>query len=83
MQSLDVMIKLRLIDSLCSNLSVLGVSASGTIALEDDEERTDSSFSHASALKAYTFLLWWIFTQCEEENKQVQPTLASGAGGAR
>jgi hypothetical protein len=69
----------RLIDSLCSNLSVLGVSINSLLSLEDEEERTISAASHCSALKAYTFLLWWICSQAEHES--VAAGLSVGGGG--
>lgn len=80
---LNLLTKRRLIDSLCSNLSVLGVSASGTLILDDGEERDETSASHASALKAYTFLLWWIFSKCDEEDRKALPTVSVSSGTAR
>lgn len=71
----------RLIDSLCSNLSVLGVSVNSLAALEDEEERAVSATSHSSALKAYTFLLWWICSQAEQEAREALASGAPAAGG--
>ena len=73
----------RLIDSLCSNLSVLGVSVNSLAGLDDEEERTVSAASHSSALKAYTFLLWWICAQAEQEARDSPAAGDAGAGGGR
>ena len=83
LQHLDGLTKRRFIDGLCSNLSVLTVSAAGSLALDDGGERDEGLASHASALKAYTFLLWWIFTQCEEEDKKAQGTVSASSGAGR
>lgn len=76
---LDSISKKRLIDSLCSNLSVLGVSVNSLLIIEGGEEKTESASAHCSALKAYTFLLWWICSQSEQqarnsENRQTAPS---------
>ena len=74
---LDGMSKRRLIDSLCSNLSVLGVSVNSLVSVDDEEERDEAVTSHCSALKAYTFLLWWIHTQAEQEAADAAPANAA------
>ena len=70
---LDGISKRRLIDGLCSNLSILGLSANSLAAIDDGEERDESAMTHCSALKAYTFLLWWIFSQAEASAKSTAP----------
>ena len=70
------MSKRRLIDSLCSNLSVLGVSVNTLVSADDDEERDEAVTAHCSALKAYTFLLWWIHSQAEQEHADATPANA-------
>ena len=67
----------RLIDSLCSNLSVLGVSVNSLVSVDGDEERDEAVTSHCSALKAYTFLLWWIHSQAEQEAAHAAPASAA------
>ena len=79
---LDGMSKRRLIDSLCSNLSVLGVSLNSLVSGNEDEERDEAITSHCSALKAYTFLLWWIHSQAVQEATHTAPAIAAPRHGS-
>ena len=71
------MSKRRLIDSLCSNLSVLGVSVNSLVSVDDNEEGDEAVATHCSALKAYTFLLWWIHSQADQEASVAAPADAA------
>ena len=71
----------RLVDGLCSNLSVLGLSIGALVSVtepEDPAEHEASSASHRSALKAYTFFLSWLTSAAEEEDRA--SILQAGAG---
>jgi non-SMC mitotic condensation complex subunit 1, N-term len=52
----------RLVDGLCSNLSVLSVSSTTLNALEGGNEQ-ETALAYRNALKAYTFLLHLILCQ--------------------
>lgn len=80
---LDSISRKRLVDSLCSNLSVLCVSVSSLLVAEDEDERDETALSHCSALKAYTFLLWWSYAQAEQEYRETQPAASSTSGASR
>lgn len=82
---LDSVTRHRLVDGLCSNLSVLCLSASALVAADDapDEagEREVTAASHRSALHAYIFFLSWLCAAAESEASTAEPA-ASGAAGA-
>lgn len=81
---LDSVTRHRLVDGLCSNLSVLCLSASALVAADDapDEggEREVTAASHRSALHAYIFFLSWLCAAAEAEASTAEPA-ASGAAG--
>lgn len=71
----------RLVDGLCSNLSVLGLSIGALVSVtepEDPAEHEASSASHRSALKAYTFFLSWLTSVAEEEDRAAIPEAGAG-----
>ena len=73
----------RLIDGLCSNLSVLGLSVSALLSVQEPDdvpEHEAAALSHRSALKAYVFLLAWLTRLAEEEAKN--STAADAQAGA-
>lgn len=68
--SLHSIIKRRLIDSLCSNQSVLHASTGALLSAPDDEaSKATAAAQHRSALKTYVFLLHWIMVQAEAQAK--------------
>ena len=73
----------RLVDGLCSNLSVLCLSASALTAADDaaDEagEREASAAAHRSALHAYVFFLSWLCGVAEAEARAAAPAAPAGA----
>ena len=71
----------RLVDGLCSNLSVLGLSIGALVSVQepdDPAEHEASLASHRSVLKAYTFFLSWLTTQAEEEAWMAVPDPSAG-----
>jgi len=71
----------RLVDGLCSNLSVLGLSIGALVSVQepdDPAEHEASSASHRSVLKAYTFFLSWLTTLAEEEARMAVPDPSAG-----
>lgn len=73
----------RLVDGLCSNLSVLGLSIGALLSVQEPEDASEheaAATSHRSALKAYVFLLTWLARLAEEEARSVTGTADSTAG---
>ena len=74
----------RLVDGLCSNLSVLGLSIGALVSVQepqDPAEHEASSASHRSALKAYAFFLSWLTALAEEEARTASPDPTAGMPG--
>ncbi|CAL5220968.1 g3074 [Coccomyxa viridis] len=73
----------RLVDGLCSNLSVLGLSIGALVSVQepdDPAEHEASAASHRSALKAYAFFLSWLTALAEEEAQTAVPDPSAAAG---
>ena len=74
----------RLVDGLCSNLSVLGLSIGALVSVQnpqDPAEHEASSASHRSALKAYAFFLSWLTALAEDEARAAGPDPSAGKAG--
>ncbi|CAL8472231.1 g11773 [Coccomyxa elongata] len=74
----------RLVDGLCSNLSVLGLSIGALVSAQDQDDASDNesaASSHRSGLAAYIFLLTWLARLAEDEAKAAADTTDTGAGG--
>ena len=80
---LDSIVRHRLLDGLCSNLSVLCLSAAALAGAGDgaDEagEREASAAAHRAALHAYVFFLSWLCGAAEAEARAVAPAAPTGA----
>ena len=71
----------RLVDGLCSNLSVLSLSIGALTSVQepdDPAEHEASCASHRSALKAYVFFLSWLTSAAEDEEKAALPEPTTG-----
>ena len=71
----------RLVDGLCSNLSVLSLSIGALTSVQepdDPAEHEASCASHRSALKAYVFFLSWLTSAAEDEEKAAVPEPTTG-----
>jgi hypothetical protein len=82
---LDSIARRRLVDGLCSNLSVLCLSVSALVAAEaagdDGGEREAAAAGHRNALHAYVFFLSWLYSAAEAEVRAAAAA-APGAVGA-
>lgn len=73
----------RLVDGLCSNLSVLGLSIGALVSVQEPDDAAEheaAATSHRSALTAYVFLLSWLARLAEGEAKVAASTSDSAAG---
>lgn len=63
--------RMRLIDALCSNLSVLSASVTACVVggAGGDEAREEAMFAYRQALKAYATFIFHVCEQCESESK--------------
>ncbi|KAK9839654.1 hypothetical protein WJX81_003584 [Elliptochloris bilobata] len=84
---LDSVTRHRLVDGLCSNLSVLCLSASALSGAgdpgDDGSEREATAASHRSALHAYVFFLSWLCSLAEAEARAAAPAAPSGGAGGK
>lgn len=86
-RALSAIGRIRLADSLCSNLSVLSASVASLLAAGggDTAGGADTVASHREALKAYATLIYWIADAADAEARDAPSaaaTCASGAGKA-
>ena len=73
----------RLVDGLCSNLSVLGLSIGALVSVQEPDDAAEhaaAATSHRSALTAYVFLLAWLLKLAEDEAKAAASTSDAKAG---
>jgi len=71
-RSLPTMLRVRVLDSLCANLSVLSASITALCVGNASEEEEEEMAPLRSALKAYSFFLAEVMSTCEEEAKEAQ-----------
>ena len=73
----------RLVDGLCSNLSVLGLSIGALVSVQEPDDAAEheaAATSHRSALTAFVFLLAWLSRLAEDEAKAAASTSDAKAG---
>ena len=64
--------RMRLIDALCSNLSVLSASVTAAVVsgASADEAHAETMFGYRQALKAYATFIFHVCEVCEKESKE-------------
>lgn len=69
-RSLPTMLRVRVLDTLCANLSVLSASITALCVGNASDEESEEMAPLRSALKAYSFFLAEVMSMCEEEAKE-------------
>ena len=84
-RSLPTMSRVRVLDSLCANLSVLSASITALCVGNASDEEEEEMAPLRSALKAYSFFLAEVMSTSEEEAKETQAMgiVEKQVGGAK
>ena len=63
--------RMRVIDALCSNLSVLSASVTACVVsgASGDDAQAEAMFGYRRALKAYAVFIFHVCETCEKESK--------------